>query len=202
MPTILACPSSCSNDGSSNATHSRDGKLCWEKGLLGQNVRGCLRLLCLFFSISVAACLLSQGDVESNPGPPEYYVMMLNGYTGKLPFLCISPCAVDLVLANLPKLCNLLADASPEWMDLGLQLGVDQATLRIIRQDNHHVIEDCFTDMLSEWLKMIDPLPSWEGLIAALESPSVNQKDLASVVMNELGIPVETEDAQGKGKHA
>ena len=49
---------------------------------------------------------------------------------------------------------------------------------------------------------MIDPLPSWEGLIAALKSPSVKRKDLASMVMNELGIPVETEDAQGKGKHA
>ena len=36
------------------------------------NWRGCWRLLCLLFSISVAACLLSRsGDVESNPGPPE-----------------------------------------------------------------------------------------------------------------------------------
>ena len=34
------------------------------------NWRGRWRLLCLLFSISVAACLLSRsGDVESNPGP-------------------------------------------------------------------------------------------------------------------------------------
>ena len=110
-------------------------------------------------------------------------------------------CTVDLVPDNLPKLLNLLVDASPEWMDLGLQLGVDQTTLRVIERDHRDMTKRCFMEMLSEWLKMIDPLPSWETLLAALESPSVKRKDLASMVMNELGIPVETENAQGKGKH-
>ena len=86
-------------------------------------------------------------------------------------------------------------------MDLGLQLGVDQTTLRVIERDYRDMTKRCFMEMLSEWLKMIDPLPSWERLIAALKSPSVKRKDVASMVMNELGIPVETEDTQGKGKH-
>ena len=50
----------------------------------------------------------------------------------------LSTFAVDLIPDNLPKLMNLLVDASPEWLELGLQLGVNQTTLRIIRQDNHH----------------------------------------------------------------
>jgi hypothetical protein len=98
-----------------------------------------------------------------------------------------NPFAVDLVPANLPKLLNLLSNASPEWFALGLQLGVDQTTLRVIEQDNHHVTRRCFTDMLSEWLKMIDPLPSWVGLVAALQQPSLGHHHVAKVVKKELG---------------
>ena len=110
-------------------------------------------------------------------------------------------CTVDLVPDNLPKLLNLLADASPEWMDLGLQLGVNQTSLRVIERDHRDMTKRCFMEMLTEWLKMIDPLPSWEGLIAALKSPSVKRKDLAKMVKKELGIPVEMEEPEeGRGK--
>ena len=94
---------------------------------------------------------------------------------------------------------NLLVDASPEWLELGLQLGVNQTTLRIIRQDNHHSTKRCFMEMLSEWLKMIDPLPSWENLIATLKLPSVGQKDLATIVETKLGFTVvHSEETSGK----
>ena len=128
----------------------------------------------------------------------------LQNYAMAVPCLCSClPSTVDLIPDNLPKLLNLLVDASPEWMDLGLQLGVNQTTLRAIRQDNHHVTKHCFTDMLSEWLKMIDPLPSWEGLFAALEQPSVGRKDLVEVIKKEIGVgtPVESDDSDGSGKH-
>ena len=86
-------------------------------------------------------------------------------------------------------------------MDLGLQLGVDQTTLRVIERDYRDMTKRCFMEMLSEWLKMIDPLPSWEGLIAALKSPSVKRKDLAKMVTKEFSIPVEMEDPEeGRGK--
>ena len=98
--------------------------------------------------------------------------------------------AVDLVPANLPKLLNILVDASPEWMDLGLQLGVDQTTLRVIERDYRDMTKRCFMEMLSEWLKMIDPLPSWEELIAALKLPSVGHKDLAKIVEAKIGMAV------------
>ena len=41
---------------------------------------------------------------------------------------------------------------------------------------------------------MIDPLPSWEGLFAALEQPSVGCKDLVEVIKKEIGVgtPVES----------
>ena len=86
-------------------------------------------------------------------------------------FILSIPCAVDLVPGNLSKLLNLLVNASPEWMDLGLQLGIDQTTLRVIERDHRDMTRRCFMEMLSEWLKMIDPFPSWEGLIVALKLP-------------------------------
>ena len=114
-------------------------------------------------------------------------------------FLLSSICAVDLVRANLPKLLNLLVDATPQWFELGLQLGIDQTTLKIIERDNRDMTRRCFIEMLSEWLKMIDPLPSWEGLIAVLKLPSVGHKCLAKTVETELGMAVVHEEASGKG---
>ena len=71
---------------------------------------------------------------------------------------------------------------------------MNQTALRIIGHDNHDVVKRCFTDMLTEWLKMIDPKPSWEGLIAALKQPSVGHKDVAKAVEKEIGKSVEYDD--------
>ena len=48
---------------------------------------------------------------------------------------------------------------------------------------------------------MIDPQPSWEGLFAALEQPSVGRKDLVEVVKKEIGVgtPVESDDSDESG---
>ena len=97
--------------------------------------------------------------------------------------------AVDLVPANLPKVRNLIWDASPKWYDLGLELGVREVTLRIIKKSCDGEVGSCFTEMLSTWLKMVDPRPSWEGLIEALEQPAVGYADLAETVRAKQGIP-------------
>ena len=47
--------------------------------------------------------------------------------------------------------------------------------------------DDCFREMLSEWLKTIDP--TWEELIAALVQPSVGCGHVAAKVKKEQGIP-------------
>lgn len=111
---------------------------------------------------------------------------------------CFHYFAVDLVPDNLCKVRNLLWDAMPDWFDLGLELGIKETTLKVIERDNR-VTKQCFTDMLSKWLKMVDPHPSWEKLIEALEKPSVGHKDLVKSVKKELGIPMmECEETNGK----
>ena len=55
-----------------------------------------------------------------------------------------------------------------EWFDLGLQLGLPSATLRLIAADpNIKDIKSQRLAMLSEWLKY-DTAASWDKLAAAL----------------------------------
>ena len=91
-------------------------------------------------------------------------------------------CAVDL---NLGKVQDLIWDARPKWFNLGLNLNIDQATLIMIKQ-NHPNGDDCFREMLSEWLKSVEP--SWEELLAALRKPSVGYTQLAKKIAREFGI--------------
>ena len=59
-----------------------------------------------------------------------------------------------------------------------------------IKKDSSSM-KDCYTAMLKEWLKMIDPKPSWEGLLQALLQPTVGCGDLAAKIASEqdLSLP-------------
>ena len=106
-------------------------------------------------------------------------------------------CTVTLVSKNLPKVRALIHKACPQWYDLGLELGVEETTLDVIKNDNDNKTEICFRAMLSVWLKMIDPCPSWEGLVAALKQPYIGHEELADKVNKEQGIaPKATETVE------
>ena len=68
---------------------------------------------------------------------------------------------------------------SYKWYDLGLQLEVEEGTLKTIKSDNPGNSQDCLREMLSTWLK-IDPRPTWHTLCAALHSRTVGAETLAS----------------------
>lgn len=96
--------------------------------------------------------------------------------------------AVDLVPKSLPKVLKLIWKARDKWFNLGLVLGVDEIALKMLKH-RYSDEEACFREMLSTWLKMIDPLPSWEGLLAALREPPVGHALLAEHVRIKQGIP-------------
>lgn len=109
---------------------------------------------------------------------------------------------VDLVSDNLSKLKNLLWDASPDWYGLGLELGIHETALKVIKRDNPNDTAQCFTDMLSKWLMIVAPKPTWEGLIAALKQPSIKHRELAKKVKKELGIDTGSDDSdEASGKN-
>ena len=78
-----------------------------------------------------------------------------------------------------------ISDAKTKWEFLGLELGITSEDLESIKKNNNSEIEHCFKDMLKEWLKMVDPSPSWEGLIQALRSPFVGCRHLAKKIAEE-----------------
>jgi hypothetical protein len=77
-----------------------------------------------------------------------------------------------LTIEDLREVQNTIWEARTEWYNIGLGLGLNQGSLSAIQYNNRRC-EDCFRIMLSEWLKKIDPRPTWSALAEALESPSV-----------------------------
>lgn len=84
--------------------------------------------------------------------------------------LCIPICThtVELNISNLHQILLLLDTAQPEWFQLGLQLKLPSHELEAIRKDFYST-KECYTEMLTLWLKKIDPMPSWAGLLLALK---------------------------------
>ena len=84
-----------------------------------------------------------------------------------------------------------------EWFELGLQLGLPSATLRLIAADpNIKDIKSQRLAMLSEWLKY-DTTASWEKLAAALVTIGENvvAANVRSQFMKAAATPAPVVDA-------
>ena len=78
----------------------------------------------------------------------------------------------------------LLSGAQDNWYALGLQLKVDSSLLNTIKLENARM-KDCLIAMVSEWLKMVNPRPSWEQLVKALHEDIVGCRALAIKIARE-----------------
>ena len=72
-----------------------------------------------------------------------------------------------------------------DWQSLGLELGLLYPTLKMIKIDQHGMVEQCKTEMLAAWLQQQDNVqqhgtPSWSVLRAALRS--IGENDIASEI--------------------
>ena len=105
--------------------------------------------------------------------------------------------AVDLVPGNVEKVCDLVGDASSKWYDLGVQLHIKVVELKVIEMKCTDA-DSCLKEMISTWLKMVDPPPSWEGLMSALEHGSVKCGDMAEDIRQRFGISRQPQSAAVK----
>ena len=64
-------------------------------------------------------------------------------------------------------------------MNIGLQLGLMKTDLDAIDKKFNGDPDRCFLEMITKWLKMVDPQPTWSAMIAALAKPDVDCGDLA-----------------------
>ena len=77
----------------------------------------------------------------------------------------------DLTHANLLR---ELMDLACDWNIIGILLEMPDGTLDTIQCDHPSNARQCLLAMLKEWLKIIDPAPSWERMAGAVEQ--INQK--------------------------
>ena len=61
-----------------------------------------------------------------------------------------------------------LLPLAAHWRTIGTLLGVSKDVQKRIRSDEEGV-NDYLQEMLSEWLKQTDPLPTWSALAEAVE---------------------------------
>ena len=87
-----------------------------------------------------------------------------------------------LTITDLAKVQNETWEARTRWYNLGLQLGVPVDTLDAIQYNHPTNCDQCFTDMIKEWLRAFDLQQTWEALAKALESPQVGQSNLAKQI--------------------
>ena len=74
-------------------------------------------------------------------------------------------------------------EARAKWFYIGLELGIKVEILHAIRRSNHSMIDDCFKEMLVEWLRNATPVPTLAALANALRSPTVEFGPLAEQIL-------------------
>ncbi|MCG8626867.1 MAG: death domain-containing protein, partial [Proteobacteria bacterium] len=72
-----------------------------------------------------------------------------------------------------PRLTTLLNELtnriSAKWEEIGISLRLESGLLEIIKEDNPKDCRACLRNVLKEWLKQIDPPPSWVAIIKAVK---------------------------------
>ena len=70
---------------------------------------------------------------------------------------------------TLRETCALLTSIAYDWHNIGIQLNLENDSLKGIRYDCQGVAKDCLREMLSQWLNRAIPPPTWQELAEALE---------------------------------
>ena len=85
---------------------------------------------------------------------------------------------MSLSEADLSAVLQDIHPARTKWYNIGLQLGVLATDLDAIRAQYANP-EDDLCEMLKKWLKVADPVPTWEAVVNALKNVTVEEFQLA-----------------------
>ena len=91
----------------------------------------------------------------------------------------------QLTIEDLKTVKKAVWSARTKWKDIGLELDIIQTDLDAI-ETAHRDIGRCLTEMLTLWLKKVDPPPTWSTLVAALQDPTIGYGDLAKELESNL----------------
>lgn len=84
-------------------------------------------------------------------------------------------------MLSLKEVRNYLYSVRLKWLDIGVELEVDETELKAIRKRCREDPGDCLLEMIGEWLRSVDgPVrPTWKALAEALRAKAVNERALA-----------------------
>ena len=106
--------------------------------------------------------------------------------------------AGQLAIADLKTVCAAIWEARTDWMNIGIELSIIKTDLDTIKVTESGNPGNCLTEMLTLWLKQVDPPPTWLALIAALKQPTIGLQQLAEqieqmhvIVKNSNGLSAE-----------
>ena len=105
-----------------------------------------------------------------------------------------TPAATSLGVSDLSCVREELLDVSSKWFDIGLKLKLRVGFLERVRKQYPDPSE-ALREMLLHWLKKVNPPPTWEGLVCALESRTVGEPRLAEQLRTKY---CKTEEAAGQ----
>ena len=67
-------------------------------------------------------------------------------------------------------------------MDIGIELNIVKTDLDAIKVAEGGNPKNCLTEMLTLWLKRVDPPPTWSALVTALKRPTIGFQQLAEEI--------------------
>ena len=73
------------------------------------------------------------------------------------------------------ELMNELYDVRTKWKLIGLGLLIPESDIDAISGTPQH----CLQSLLSNWLKRLEPLPTWDRLVTVLKSPVLGEEKKA-----------------------
>ena len=85
----------------------------------------------------------------------------------------------QLTIADLKSVRSAIWVARSKWMDIGIELDVLKSDLDALQETYGNNVGKCFTEMLSLWLKTVDPFPTWSAMVTALKEPTLGLEALA-----------------------
>ena len=94
-----------------------------------------------------------------------------------------------LSVDDLAAVQRKLYPVKTDWYNLGLELGLRVSTLDGIDAKYSGDPPQCFRHVLKEWLKGINPVPTWQAMVNALKAPTVAHYHLAEQIQHELPPP-------------
>jgi hypothetical protein len=100
-----------------------------------------------------------------------------------------------LAIADLRIVRAAVWEARTQWMNIGIELNILKTDLDAINQRGSP--GDCLTEMLSLWLKQVNPLPTWTTLTTALRQPTVGHEQLAEQIESKHNIIISAKESFG-----